>query len=377
MRILWLNHRDPLHPEAGGAEVRLREIGKRLAKMGHSIELVCERWKGSSTADYIDGIRVRRIAGRYGLHMLAPVLLNSIGDFDIVVDDIAHAVPWFSRFFTRRPVIAQIHHLHESVLGLELPSYLARPIALFERYLRYIYSSFVVVSESTRRELIRKTGIPKERVYVVPNGVDLETYKPVRAKFDKPTILWIGRVKRYKRVDHVLMAFKIVKKALPDARLIIAGDGDYLPSLKLLCKRLGLNDVIFTGKISETEKIMLMSGAWVAVNTSIVEGWGLTITEAAACRTPSVAYNVAGLRDSIKDGETGLLAEDGNIKDLGVKITTILRDSGLRERLSRNAFEYAKQLSWDRAAKEFIRVIEEIAAKPHRSIPGGLTLLDA
>lgn len=357
MKILWFNHRDPLHPEAGGAEVRLLEIGKRLIKMGCSIKLVCERWNGSSKIDFLDGIEVDRVAGRFSLHLLTPFLLNSVGDFDVVVDDVAHAVPWFSSFFTKKPVVGQVHHLHESVLGLELPPYLARFAALFERCSKYAYSNFITVSESTRKELIEKFGISKERVFVVPNGVDLEIYRPVCDKFDLPTILWIGRVKRYKRIDHVLMAFKVVKKMLQDVRLIIAGDGDYLPSLRLLSERLGLCNVVFAGKISEAEKVRLMSGAWVIVNASVVEGWALTVMEGAACGTPCVAYDVAGLRDSVKNGETGLLAENGNIKDLAEKIVTVLEDDGLRERLSRNALEYAKQFSWDKTATQFMKVI--------------------
>ncbi|MEM2780672.1 MAG: glycosyltransferase family 4 protein [Candidatus Bathyarchaeia archaeon] len=360
MRILWFNHRDPSHPEAGGAEVRIREIGKRLVKMGCIVKLVCERWDGSKTFEFLDGIEVVRVAGRYGLHLLAPFLLNGDRNFDIVVDDVAHAVPWFSSFFTRKPVVGQVHHLHESVLSLELPHYLAGFAALAERGLKYAYSVFVTVSESTRYRLIKKFCIPKERVFVVPNGVDLETYRPVCGKLSVPTVLWIGRVKRYKRVDHVLMAFKIVKEVLPDSRLIIVGEGDYLPFLKLLSKRLGLRDVVFAGRVSETVKVRLMSGAWVVVNASVVEGWGLTITEAAACGTPCVAYDVAGLRDSVKNGETGLLARDGDIKDLAEKITTVLEDDGLRKKLSKNALEYAKQFSWNKTTNEFLKIMEII-----------------
>lgn len=358
MRLLWLNHRDPLHPAAGGAEVRIREIGKRLVKMGCSVKLVCERWDGSKALEFLDGIQVIRVAGRYGLHLLAPFLLNGNGNFDIVVDDVAHAVPWFSPFFTRKPVIGQVHHIHGSVLSLELPPYLARFLALTERELKYAYRVFVAVSESTRHELIEKFGIPRERVFVIPNGVDLEVYRPVCGKFSVPTVLWVGRVKRYKRVDHVLMAFKIVKKALPDSRLIIVGEGDYLPFLKLLSKRLGLRDVVFTGRVSEAELVRLMAGSWATISASVVEGWCITVTEAAACGTPCVAYDVAGLRDSVKNGKTGFLARGGDVKDLAEKITTILEDDGLRDTLGRNALGYSKQFSWEKTAKEFMSVVE-------------------
>ena len=360
MRILWLNHRDPLHPEAGGAEVRIREVGKRLVKMGCNVRLICERWSGSKAFEFLDGIEIIRVAGHYGLHLMTPFLLNANRDFDVVIDDVAHAVPWFSSFFIRKPVVGQVHHLHESVLSLELPHYLARFVALAERGLKYAYNVFVTVSESTRHGLIEKFGIPAERIFVVPNGVDLDVYRPVCGKFSVPTVLWVGRVKRYKRVDNILMAFKIVKRNLSDAKLIVVGEGDYLPHLRLLSERLGLHDVVFAGRVSEAEKVRLMSGAWVIVSASIVEGWALTVTEAAACGTPCVAYDVPGLRDSVKDGETGLLAESGNVKDLAEKILTVLEDAELREKLSRNALEYAKQFSWDKTAEEFLKVLEGI-----------------
>jgi len=358
MRILWFNHRDPLHPYAGGAEVRIREVAKRLIRMGCTVRLVCERWANSTATEFLDGIEVVRVAGKYGLHLKVPFLLNSNGDFDVIVDDIAHAVPWFSPLFTRKPVIGQVHHVHERILGLELPPYLAGFIALSERSLKHFYRVLVTVSESTRRDLVERFGIPANRITVVPNGVDLDVYRPITDKFSMPTILWVGRVKRYKRVEHILLAFKIVEKSLPEARLIIVGDGDNLPFLKRLSKRLSLSNVIFTGRVSEEEKIKLMCGSWIFVCTSIVEGWGLTITEAAACKTPCVAYDVMGLRDNVVNGETGLLAKDGDVLDLADKILKVLKEEALRERLSKSALEYARQLSWDKTAEEFMKVIE-------------------
>jgi glycosyltransferase involved in cell wall biosynthesis len=358
MKILWFNHRDPKHPEAGGAEVRIREVGKRLVRMGCSVRVVCERWAGSEAVEFFDGVEVVRVAGRYGLHFKVPFLLNGDGDFDVVVDDVAHAVPWFSSLFTRKPVVGQIHHLHGSVLGLELPAYSAGLVALGERSLKYFYRVFVAVSASTKRGLIEGFGIPGDRVFVIPNGVDFGLYRAVCGKFSVPTVLWVGRVKRYKRVDHVLRAFRIVKKRVPEARLVIVGDGDYLPFLKRLAEWLGLDDVVFVGRVSEEEKVRFMSGAWVVVCASVVEGWGLTVTEAAACGTPCVGYDVDGLRDSVVDGFTGFLAGSGDVGDLAGKIVRVLEDEVLRRRLSRNALEHAKKFSWDKTAEEFMKVLE-------------------
>jgi glycosyltransferase involved in cell wall biosynthesis len=357
VRVLWFNHRDPLHPQAGGAEVRIHEIGRRLVKSGCSVKLVCEKWKGAQPSDVLDGIEIIRIAGKYGVHLSVPFLLSISNRYDIVVDDVAHAVPWFSPLFTNKPVVGQIHHVHQEVLEFELNSSLARFVALAESSLRYFYKTLVVVSESTKHDLVTKFGIPQERIRVVPNGIDAGFYRPMR-KSSEPALLWVGRVKKYKRVDHVLLAFQRVKEELPECRLFVVGDGDELEALCKFSRRLGLSDVMFTGRVNENEKLKFMASSWAIVSTSFVEGWGMTITEGSACGTPAVAYDVAGLKDSVRDGVTGSLAENGNIEDLAGKIVRILEDNGLRLRLSRNALEHAKRFSWDKTAKEFMKVLE-------------------
>lgn len=362
MRVLWFNHRDPLHPQAGGAEVRIHEIGKRLVRMGCSVKLVCERWEGSKRVDFLDGIEIIRVAGKYGVHLKVPFLLKTDGDYDVVVDDIAHAAPWFSPLFTRKPVVGQVHHVHQGVLSIELSPFLASLVALSESSLKYFYRVLVVVSESTRRDLVGMLGFSKDRIRVVPNGVDLDFYRSCK-KSAVPSVLWVGRVKRYKRVDHVLRAFKIVEQELPDARLVIVGDGDYLPVLTRMRERLGLSNVVLTGRVSEEEKVRLMGSSWIVVSTSLIEGWGMTVTECAACGTPAVAYDVAGLRDSVSDGVTGVLVDSGDVAGLANALVRVLRDGGLRHRLGKNALEYAGGFSWDRTAEEFMMVIKGLVGE--------------
>jgi glycosyltransferase involved in cell wall biosynthesis len=359
VRVLWFNHRDPLHPQAGGAEVRIHEIGKRLVRSGCSVRLVCEKWEGAQPSDVVDGIEIVRIAGKYGVHLSVPFLLNISNRYDIVVDDVAHAVPWFSPLFTNKPVVGQIHHIHQEVLKFELSSSLARFVALAESSLRYFYKTLVVVSESTKHDLVTTFGIPQERIRVVPNGIDAGFYRPMR-KSSEPALLWVGRVKKYKRIDHVLLAFQRVKKELPECRLFVVGDGDELEASCKLSRRLGLSDVVFTGRVSENEKLKLMASSWAIINASFTEGWGMTIIEGGACGTPAVAYDVAGLKDSVRDNETGLLAEAGNVGDLAEKIVTVLNDDTLRKELSQNALNHSRRFSWDKAATQFLKILTDI-----------------
>ena len=354
LNILWLNHRDPKHPFAGGAEVRINEIGKRLVQNGHTIKLICERWPGSKKKEFLDGIEVLRIGNKYTIHLEVPFLVNRF-NCNLIIDDMAHALPWESQFFTHKSVIGQVHHVHQDVLDFELNPIIAKALTLSERAIKS-YKSIIAVSESTKKALI-DLGVCKNRVRVIPNGVDTDFYKPM-AKSPSPTILWVGRVKRYKRVDHVLLAFSLIEKKLPDAKLIIVGKGDYIENIKSFAGKLGLKNVFFPGFVGEEKKAMLMASSWVIVSSSLVEGWGMTIMESAACGTPAVAYDVAGLRDSVINNETGLLVSDGNVKSLAQNLLRVLQDEQLRIKLGNNALNRTKQFSWNTVAQEFSDFIE-------------------
>ena len=352
---MWINHRDPEHPDAGGSELRIREIGKRLVQNGHCVKLVCERWSGSKNIEFLDGIEVERVAGKYSIHLKVPFLLNN-DDYDFVIDDIAHAIPWESHFFTNKCVIAQVHHVHQEVLKFELNPVLANMIAISERTIKY-YNDIIAVSESTKNALIHDLGVSESKIKIITNGIDAAHYKP-SAKASSPTILWVGRVKRYKRVDHVLLAFSLITKQISNAKLIIVGEGDYLENVKKMARNLHLSNVIFTGAVDEQKKVSLMASSWVIVSSSLLEGWGMTITESAACGTPAVSYDVAGLRDSIRSNETGLLVSDGDVRALAQALLRVLQDEQLRVTLSKNALRWAAEFSWDKVAKEFIAYLE-------------------
>jgi len=360
MRILWINHRDPKHPQAGGAEVRLYEIARRLVRRSHEITVLCEKAGGLSSEEVLEGIRIKRIGGSASIHLLAPLYVGKHGhEYDVIIDDIAHAVPWYSLLVTKTPVIAQIHHVHQDIVYVELSKLSAWIIGQAERTIAKVYKHFIVVSQSTKEELVKRLGIDPDRAAVVPNGVDLERYRP-GPKDPRPTILWVGRIKKYKNLDHLLKAYKIVKQEVPDAQLIIIGTGNQELKIKELARKLELRDVYFLGKVPEEEKIRWMQRAWITVSTSMVEGWGMTITEAAACRTPAVAYDVLGLRDSVRHMETGILVSYGDIKTFAKAAIMLAEDRELWRKLAENALNWAKQFDWNKSAERFIKVIEGI-----------------
>jgi len=152
-----------------------------------------------------------------------------------------------------------------------------------------------------------------------------------------------------------------VADEMPDAKLIIAGDGEVKPELRGLIEGLGLEDrVELRGRVSEVEKLRLLQESWVLVQTSRKEGFGLTVLEANACGTPAVGYDVPGLRDSIRHGETGILVPSGDVEALAEAVATLLTDDGFREKLSKNALEWSRQFSWDRSAEEFKELLKGV-----------------
>jgi len=223
----------------------------------------------------------------------------------------------------------------------------------------YKKKQMITVSESSKSEL-EKLGFSD--IEIVYNGIDhksLTEFLKLK-KSDEPIIIYLGRLKKYKRVDHIIKAFKTVKNKIHNVKLWIVGLGDEKDKLEKLVKDLKLNDVIFWGYASEKEKFELLRRAWIYVICSEKEGFGISVIEANALETPVVGYRVPGLVDSIKDGYNGLLVEDGDIEKLAVTLVNLLKNDNLRKKLSKNAIEWAKQFSWDRSAEEFERVLERV-----------------
>ena len=359
-RILVFNWRCWVNPEMGGAEVFTREVCRRWVGWGHEVTLFTSEFDGCRREEVLDGVRVVRAGGKYSVYWKARRYYRrcfSREKYDVVVDEV-NTVPFFASRFVGNGerVVALIHQLAREYWFYETPfpiSYIGYYF-LEDRWLKnYVDFPTVTVSESTRRDLL---GLGFKRVFVVPEGLSFEPLSVVPEKEGFPVVVFVGRLKRAKRPDHAVEAFRLVRKRFPGAELWVVGDGPFRRGLE----RLACDGVRFFGRVSEAVKRGLLCRAWVLVHSSVREGWGLNVLEAAACGTPCVGYDVGGLRDSVRDGETGLLAESGDVRDLASKIVRVLEDEALRERLSRNCLKYARRFSWDRTAEEFIRILKSV-----------------
>ncbi|MFN0157669.1 MAG: glycosyltransferase family 4 protein [Bacteroidota bacterium] len=366
MNILVINWQDITNPLGGGAEVHLHQIFSRIAAKGHKVTLLCSWFPGAPPEETIDGIQIVRRGSRDLFNFQVPSAYRQLRkrqQFDVVVDDL-NKIPFFTPLFVKEPLVGIAHHLFDTSIFRETNALVASYVYAAERLGLAVYRQsgmpFMVVSPSTQQEFM-KHGFTLDRLPLAFNCVDHGRYKQTGVpKSQTPLVGYFGRLKKYKSVDHLLQALPLVLKHVPELRLVVMGEGDDKPRLEGIARELGIADrVEFTGFVSEEKKVEMLQRMWVKVTTSSKEGWGLTVLEANACGTPVLASNVPGLRDSIKDSETGLLYEYGNVAELAAKLTTMLIDSALRSRLATNALSWAKKFDWDVVAGEVIEVLKK------------------
>lgn len=369
MNILALNWNDLKNPYGGGAEVHLEELLRRLVQYGHKVTLFCSGFEGCAPEETIEGVRIIRRGSRFNFNLIAPFYLRKIvqqGNFDILIEDV-NKIPFYTPLYLKIKTLVVVPHLFATTVFHEINFVLGTYIFLAERPFVPVYKGrkFNVISESTAEDLIKR-GVPTKDVSVIHCGIDRKTYSydPTIKKYDEQTILYLGRVKKYKSVQHLIQAFKLVKQKLSNARLMVVGTGDYLGELKSLASTLGLSDSLeFPGFVTLENKLERMRKAHVGVLPSIREGWGLTNIECNAVGTTVVAADSPGLRDSVKDGVTGLLYPYGNIESLSAKLLMILTDDNYRRKLEQEALQWAGSFDWDIAAKKFEKLILEVAGK--------------
>jgi glycosyltransferase involved in cell wall biosynthesis len=358
LSVLVLNWLDRENPQAGGAETHMHEVFGRLAEKGHHVAALVSGWPGCAGRTKLDGIEVHRSGGRHTFPLTAPAYFRRhLADtaFDVVVEDL-NKVPLFSPLWTRAPVVLLTHHLFGATAFQAGPLPVAAATVLLEVPLPLVYrrTPAIAVSESTKEDMVRR-GLRSELITVIPNGIDLDSFTPAPEKrAERATLAFLGRLKKYKRVDLVIDAVHALAGQGLDVELLIAGEGDQRSALEARIRRLGLEDrVQMLGFLPEDAKVDLLRRAWVHVLTSPKEGWGISNIEAAACGTPSVASDAPGLRESVVDGRTGLLVPHGDVGALSDALGRLLSDHALREQMGQQAREFAETYSWQSSADAF------------------------
>lgn len=363
-----MSWKDRKHPRAGGAEIVTGEILTRLVSDGHDVTLLTARYDGASEYDEIDGYSVVRVGGRFSVYIHAcRYFRRHLADVDLVIDEV-NTVPFFARFYAQTKTVLFVHQLarqiwfHEMVFPVSVIGYVLEPL-----YLRFLRRSKVVtVSQSTRADLMRY-GYRDYRISVISEGIQIPRATDVQRiqRYPDPTVLSLGSVRSMKRTDHVVRGFERLKDAMPGARLIIAGDtsGHYGERvLRAVTRSHYSADIIVRGRVSEDEKRELMQRSHVIAVTSVKEGWGLIVTEAASQGTAAVVYDVDGLRDSVRNGETGIVCRENSPEGLAVGLHEMLKVRINQEHLyktyGRAAHAWSKEITFDQSYTDFCRALK-------------------
>jgi len=351
LRILIFNWRDTKHIWGGGAEVYIQQVAKRLVVDGHRVTVFCGNDGLSPRNEVIDGVQIVRRGGFYTVYFWAFIYyISKFRDiFDVIIDS-ENGIPFLTPLFAKQPVFLLIHHIHQEVFRTHLKFPLKEIAIVIERDIMptvYRNSTILTVSPSSKKEILALSLGTPESINVINPGIDLSDFNEAK-KTNYPSICYIGRLKSYKNIDIALQAFAGILQSYPTAIFKIAGSGEMLEDLQKATKTLNIEkSVEFLGAVTNQEKADLLAQSWVAVQPSMVEGWGITVIEANASGTPVIASNVNGLKDSVKNNETGILVKPRDIKELGEALEAILGDSTYRKKLSANAVIWSRQFSWD------------------------------
>ncbi len=351
-RVHVLAWRDLVDIEAGGSEVHAAKILAIWAEAGLDITMRTSYAQGHPYEGTRDGYRIVRKHGRFMVFPTAVLaeLSGAHGPRDGLVE-IWNGVPFLTPLWATGPKIAFVHHVHRDMWDMVLEDKLARAGKFFEHRIApplYRRTPVVTLSHSSRHELVDYLGLRPQQVTVVPPGID-ERFSPGGTRSERPLVVAVGRLMPSKRFDELIRVADEVRRTVPDLQLVIVGDGYERPDLEAQVASLDAEDwVRLAGKVSDEELLSLYRRAWAVASASIAEGWGMTLTEAAACGTPAVASDIAGHRDSVAAGRSGLLAPDsrGLVRDL----TAVLTDASLREALSTGALAHAATLTWEATA---------------------------
>jgi glycosyltransferase involved in cell wall biosynthesis len=367
-KIVILNYRSLCAERAGGAEIYIYEIFKNLSTKFDVQFITCN--------DKVCNNKLRNEKVVCNSEFLFPIFsllrrLKSVISADIIIENESKMPliwPLLISKLLKKKFILIIYHIHGFTLFKELPLPIALILFIYELLSLKFYSFFkiriVTISTSTFYDLIN-LGFKESNIYIVPPGLPsyyFDHYSNIK-KSDHPLIIYVGRIVKYKRLDHLVRACLMIKQKLPTLKCVIAGKGDSYTysSLQALIKQLNLSDTVVLWKnISEHEKIKLLKTAWVYVFPTMKEGFGISALEAQAVGTPVVAYKVLGVTDSVKNGITGILVEDGNITELANAIIKILQDEDLRRRLSVGAMLWARRFEWKAISKRFEEILNKI-----------------
>ncbi|MCQ8772049.1 glycosyltransferase family 4 protein [Streptomyces telluris] len=362
--VVVCNWRDSRHPQAGGAELYCEEVARQLHDAGVRVTYLTSRPRGTARREDTGFGSVVRGGGRFTVYAFVLLWLLRHRRSVAGVIDSQNGIPFFTPLALRRrtPVVLLIHHVHQGQFALWFP----RPVAGFGRWLEGRGSGLVygrravcAVSPSTRAEIRRWLAV-RGPVHFAPAGLDpVPPAGRPRQRAAAPRIVCVGRLVTQKRVDRLVRAVPALRRELPDVELHVVGDGEARDELRALVDELGVGHcVTLHGRVQQEERDALVDSAWITATTSLAEGWGLSVMEAAAAGVPALAYDVPGLRDTIRHDVTGwLLGPDDDLASGLAKALRAVAPPQDAARWEAECREWAARFSWTATAAHLLAAL--------------------
>jgi glycosyltransferase involved in cell wall biosynthesis len=350
--VHMLAWRDLDDDEAGGSEVHAHSIAAIWAQSGVQVTMRTSAAAGQPATAHRDGYSVSRRAGRYTVFPRSALaeLTGRLGPCDGLVE-IWNGMPFMSPVWWRKARVIWLHHVHGPMWGMTLPAPVAKAGVLLEERIAprfYRHQPIVTLSPSSERELIDELGFRAENVTVIPPGLN-PFFTPGGERSEVPLAVAVGRLVPVKDFPRLVRVMASVRERVPDAELVIVGEGYERDAILSTVRECGGEGWIrLAGRVSDEELRDLYRRAWLAVSVSVREGWGMTLTEAAACGTPSVATDISGHADAVAAERSGLLRSTD--AELAEAITTVMTDPVRRAELQAGALARADELTWERTA---------------------------
>ena len=352
MKVLWFAHRDIKNPKAGGAERTIYEVATRLYKLGIEVHLVTVNPGNLLDYENVDGIITHRIKGNVKTHLYVRKMIKKI-NADVIIDDMGHAVPWFSPWFTDKKVIVFFRHLHARSLPGQVNFFLAKMITFIEQLYPFIYknSIFVTESDTSKNDLIN-LGIRKDRIVRIPPGVDLNLFHQGK-KTDNVQLVYFGGLRKYKRPEYAITVYENIYTKIDNLKLIIVGNGPLLNEIKDKIKGKSYN-IAFTGRVDYDNLTKIIRESWVNLHFSVTEGWGYSIMESSASGTPTVAFSVPGVVNTINNDYNGFLVN--SIDEFTDKILDIIKNE---DKFKVNSRQFAENFTWENTANLWYKLLND------------------
>lgn len=362
MNILILNWRDPKNPKSGGAEILTHELAKRWVVQNHHVTLFTSYFKNAKKTEIIDGVKIIRKGTWWTVHIYAffYYIVYLKKEIDIIIDEV-HFFPFFSGLYARKKTIVLVCEVANTLFFTLFPYTIALLGRTAEKIYLWMYKDIptMVISQSTKKDLI-KEGYKKDAIHVLPLGISYPNGLKIRDKENKPTIIYLGRINKQKGALDAIEAFYAIKKEIVNCQLWIVGSGvlDYITMLKKKIRDYKIaSSITFFGFVSEERKFELLSKAHILIVPSVHEGWGLTVPEAGVTQTPAVVYNVAGLRDTVKQNVSGIIVSK-TPDALARGVLSLVKDKKKYIAMKQAAQKLSMRYNWDNTAEAALKVLK-------------------